>query len=262
MVLLSFLRVAAAVVAVAYAALLLYAWLGSDGMIFVPPPPSYGGSPELRRIPTPDGATLAALHLPHPGARYTLVYFHGNAEDLGTLAPHLHDLRDRLGVSVLAWDYRGYGLSGGRPTEPATLRDAHTVMDYVTGTLGVPPDRVILYGWSLGGAPAVELASTGRVGGLILQSTFTSAFRVMTHVRLLPFDKFVVLEKLPRVTCPVLMIHGTADQTIPFRHALKNHAALPGPKYHLWVDGAGHNDLVEVAGDAYWRALQDFIARL
>ena len=262
MVLLSYLQVAAAAVAVAYVGFLLFAWLGSDGMIFLPPPPSYGDEPELRRIPTPDGVPLAALYLPHPDARFTLVYCHGNAEDLGTLAPHLHDLRDRLGVAVLAWDYRGYGLSGGRPTEPATLRDAHTVMAYVTGTLGVPPDRIILYGWSLGGGPAVEIASTQRVRGLILQSAFTSAFRVMTRVRLLPFDKFVVLEKLPRVTYPTLVIHGTADRTIPFSHALRNFAALPGPKYHLWVDGADHNDLVETAGDAYWQALAEFIARL
>lgn len=262
MLLLSYLEMAAGVVAIGYTALLVYAWLGSDGMIFLPPPPSYGDGPELRKIPTPDGVALAALYLPYPGARYTLVYFHGNAEDLGSLAPHLHDLRDRLGVSVLGWDYRGYGLSGGRSGEPETLRDAHTVMAYVTGTLGVPPDRVILYGWSLGGGPATEIAATQQVRGLILQSAFTSAFRVMTHIRILPFDKFVVLEKLPRVTCPVLVIHGTADRTIPFSHGLRNYAALPGPKYHLWVDGAGHNDLIEVAGDAYWRALEDFVARL
>jgi len=262
MLLLSYFEVAVGAVAIAYAAFLVYAWLGSDGMIFLPPPPSYGDSPELRRIPMPDGVSLAALYLPHPAARYTLVYFHGNAEDLGTLAPHLRDLRDRLGVSVLGWDYRGYGLSGGRPGEPETLRDAHTVLKYVTDRLGVPPDRIILYGWSLGGGPATEVASTQRVRGLILQSAFTSAFRVMTHIRILPFDKFVVLEELPRVSCPVLVIHGTADRTIPFSHGLKIYAAVPGAKYHLWVDGADHNNLVETAGDAYWRALQDFVARL
>jgi abhydrolase domain-containing protein 17 len=262
MVLLSFLQVAVGAVALAYAALLILAWLGSDGMIFHPPPPGYTDGPELRRIPAADGVTLAALYLPHPAAKYLLVYCHGNAEDLGTLAPHLRNLRDRLGVSVLGWDYRGYGLSGGRPGAAATLRDAHAVMAYAAGTLGVPAERIILYGRSLGGGPAVEVAASQRVRGLILQSTFTSAFRVMTRVRILPFDKFVVLEKLPRVTCPVLVIHGTADRTVPFSHGLRNYAALPGPKYHLWVDGAGHNDLNAVAGDAYWRALGDFVARL
>jgi fermentation-respiration switch protein FrsA (DUF1100 family) len=162
----------------------------------------------------------------------------------------------------LGWDYRGYGLSGGKPGEPATLRDAHTVLAYVTCPLGVPPERVIFYGNSVGGGPAVEAAASHRVGGLILRSAFTSAFRVMTHVRLLPFDKFNNLGKLPRVTCPVLVIHGTADDTIPFSHAQKLYAAAPGLKYKLWVEGAGHNDLIETAGEDYWKALEEFVTSL
>ncbi|MFA5057941.1 MAG: alpha/beta hydrolase, partial [Opitutaceae bacterium] len=177
----------------------------------------------------------------------------------GQVEPFLRELRDRLGVSVVAWDYRGYGRSGGRPGEPAVLRDAHTVLAYVTGALGVPPEHIILYGRSLGGGPAVELAASRRVGGLVLHSAFTSAFRVMTHVRLLPFDKFIVLEKLPRVTCPVLVIQGTADEVIPFRHGLQLYAAAPEPKRHLWIEGAGHNDLIETAGGEYWQALESLV---
>jgi pimeloyl-ACP methyl ester carboxylesterase len=262
MVLLSYLEVAVGAVAFAYVALLVYAWLGSDGMIFLPPPATYADGPQLTRISTPDGVKLAALYLSYPAARHTLVYFHGNAEDLGTLEPQLRELRDRLELSVLGWDYRGYGRSGGRPDEPTTLRDAQTVLAYVTGPLGVPPERIILYGNSVGAGPAVEVAATHRVGGLILRSAFTSAFRVMTRVRILPFDKFVVLEKLPRVTCPVLVIHGTADEVVPFSHGLRIYAAVPGPKSKLWVEGAGHNDLVETAGDAYWQALRSFVAGL
>jgi fermentation-respiration switch protein FrsA (DUF1100 family) len=252
MALLSYLQVAVGAVVFAYVVLLIYAWLCSDRLIFLPPPATYADSPEILKIHTPDGVTLAARYLPHPSARYTLIYFHGNAEDLGHVEPTLSELRDRLGVSVLGWDYRGYGLSGGKPGEPATLRDAHTVLAYVNGTLGVP----------LGSGPAVEVAASHRVGGLILCSAFTSAFRVMTHVRLLPFDKFNNLGKLPRVTCPVLVIHGTADEMIPFSHAQKLYAAAPGPKYRLWVEGAGHNDLIETAGEDYWQALREFTARL
>jgi fermentation-respiration switch protein FrsA (DUF1100 family) len=262
MALLSYLQVAVGAVVFAYVVLLIYAWLCSDRLIFLPPPATYADSPEILKIHTPDGVTLAARYLPHPSARYTLIYFHGNAEDLGHVEPTLSELRDRLGVSVLGWDYRGYGLSGGKPGERATLRDAHTVLAYVNGTLGVPPERVILYGSSVGGGPAVEVAASHRVGGLILRSAFTSAFRVMTHVRLLPFDKFNNLGKLPRVTCPVLVIHGTADEMIPFSHAQKLYAAAPGPKYRLWVEGAGHNDLIETAGEDYWQALREFTARL
>jgi hypothetical protein len=231
-------------------------------MIFLPPPPTYPDGPEILKISTPDGVKLAARYLPHPGARYTLVYFHGNAEDLGQVDLSLRELRDRLGVSVLGWDYRGYGLSGGKPGEPATLRDAHTVLAYVTGTFGVPPERIILYGSSLGGGPAVEAAASRHCAGLILRSAFTSAFRVMTRVRLLPFDKFDNLSRLPRITCPVLIIHGTADETVPFSHAQKLYAAAPGSKHRLWVEGAGHNDLIETAGEDYWKTLREFVAGL
>ena len=89
------------------------------------------------------------------------------------------------------------------------------------------PTLLILLGYSLGGGPATELAASRRCAGLILDRAFTSAFRVMTHVRLLPFDKFVVLEKLPRVTCPVLVIHGTADEVIPVAMGRRLAAILP-----------------------------------
>jgi hypothetical protein len=262
MVLLSYLQVAVGAGVFAYGALLVYAWLCSDRLIFLPPPATYADNPGLLKIHTPDGVILAARYLPHPLARHTFIYFHGNAEDLGAVEPILRELHDRLSVSVVGWDYRGYGLSGGKPGEPATLRDAHTVLAYVTGALGVPMDRIILYGSSLGGGPAVELAAGHRVGGLILRSAFTSAFRVMTRVRILPWDKFNNLGRLPRVTCPVLVIHGTADETVPFSHAQQLYAAASGPKYRLWVEGAGHNDLIETAGESYWRALREFDAGL
>ncbi|OHE83028.1 MAG: hypothetical protein A3G75_07785, partial [Verrucomicrobia bacterium RIFCSPLOWO2_12_FULL_64_8] len=253
MALLSYFLTAAGVLALGYVALLLFAWMASDGMIFLPPPPQYAAGPGIIKIRTPDGVMLAARHLPKPGARFTLVYFHGNAEDLGTSGEFLEMLRDRLGVSVFSWDYRGYGLSGGRCGEPATLRDAHTVLAFLRDTLQTPPERLILLGYSLGGGPAVELAASRQCAGLVLDRAFTSAFRVMTRVRLLPFDKFIVLEKLPRVTCPVLVVHGTADEMIPFRHAELLFAAANGPKKKLWVEGAGHNDFLFVAGETYWR---------
>jgi hypothetical protein len=198
-VMVAYLRVAIGALVGAYLLLALYGCFMSDGLIFLPPPATYSDGPDILRIPTPDGMTLAARYFPCPGARYTVVYFHGNAEDLGGIEPRLRLLRDRLHVSVLGWDYPGYGLSGGLVGERATLRDAHAVLAYVTGPLGVPVERVVLFGRSLGSAPAVELASSERCGGLILESAFTSAFRVMTGVRLLPFDKFANLEKMPSV---------------------------------------------------------------
>ncbi len=253
---------AAAALVVAYAALAFYAWQYSDRMIFLPPPASYAAGPDLLWIPAGDGTRLAARWLPYPDARYTLVYCHGNATDLGQIEPRLRELRDRLGVSVLAWDYRGYGLTGGVPGEPATLRDARVVAAYAVDALGIPAGRLVPYGHSLGGGPAVEIAASRPCAGLILQSAFTSAFRVRLSVRLLPFDKFDNLAKLPRVRCPVLVIHGTADTLIPFAHGGRLLAAAPGRRQHLWVAGAGHNDLIETAGEEYWQALADFLRDL
>ncbi len=262
MALLSYLEVAAGAAAFAYAGLAVYAWLFSDRAIFRPPPATYPDGPEILKVPAPDGVVLAARHLPLSGARFTLITFHGNSEDLGRNEERLHELRERLGVAVFAWDYRGYGQSGGRPDEPSTLGDARVIMDYMTQRLGVPPERIILYGFSLGGGPAVDLAADRRCAGLILRSAFTSAFRVFTGRRLLPFDRFDNLAKIGRVGCPVLVIHGTADPVVPFSHGRRLYAAATGPKRRLWVDGAAHNDLIDTAGDAYWDALRDFIGGL
>lgn len=261
MVVLSYLEVAVGALAVAYVGLLVFAWLFSDRMIFAAPPPGYADGPDILKIATPDGVMLAARHLPRPGARFTMVYFHGNAEDLGAIEERLQEFRDRLGVAVLAWDYRGYGRSGGRPDEASTLRDARTVAGWLTGHLGVPPNRIILYGFSLGGAPAVDVAADRRFAGLILQSAFTSAFRVMTRVRLLPFDKFDSLAKIGRVRCPVLVIHGTADRTVPFSHGRRLYDGVRAPKEKLWVEGAGHVDVEESSGAAYWETLARFLDR-
>jgi hypothetical protein len=255
----AYLQVAAGALALAYAALLLYAWQFSDRLIFLPPPPTYPNGRDILHIPATEGGTLAARYLPCPDARYTVVYFHGNAEDLGGIEPRLQLLRDHLQVSVLAWDYPGYGWSGGSVGEPATLRAAQAVLAYVTGPLGVPADRVVLYGRSLGSGPAVDLAISRPCRALVLESAFTSTFRVMTQVRLMPFDKFVNLEKMPRLKCPVLVIQGTADEVIPFSHGQKLFAAAPEPKRRLWVEGAGHNDVLETAGETYWQALRGLL---
>ncbi|HET7535955.1 MAG TPA: alpha/beta hydrolase, partial [Candidatus Didemnitutus sp.] len=122
--------------------------------------------------------------------------------------------------------------------------------------------RVILYGRSLGGGPATDLAAKEPVAGLVLESAFTSVFRVMTRWPLLPGDQFCNAKKLPSVKCPVLVMHGRLDEVIPFHHGETLLAAAPGKKSHLWVDGAGHNNLLAIAGDAYWQALLPFCAGL
>ena len=200
---------------------------------------------------------LAVLHLPNPQARYTLWFFHGNAEDLGDLEPFLLALRAN-GYAVFAFDYPGYGHSTGKPSESTLYASARAARASLREVLKVPAGRTLLYGRSLGGGPAVQMAVEERPAGLILQSTFVSAFRVVTRWRLLPFDPFENLKKIPRLKCPLLIMHGRSDEVIPFRQGEALFAAAHEPKRSLWVPGAAHNDFPVVAGRAYWDALREF----
>lgn len=247
----------------AYAALALFAYFASDGMIFQPPRSSYTiNTVPFQRIPVGPQDSLAVTYLPNDEARYTILFSHGNAEDLGHVLPFLEAIRD-LGFSVVGFDYRGYGQSGSGPaTAGKAVQDAEAVYQYVTGDLGVPSDQVILFGRSVGSGPAAEMAARYPTAGLVLESAFTTAFRVMTRVSLLPFDKFPNLTRIRDVRYPVLVIHGTRDFVIPWSHGQQLFTAASEPKRAYWVEGAGHNNLALVAGVGYARAFEDFVALL
>ena len=238
------------------------AWWYADRIIFQPHPGGYTVGSGISLVPVAKDDSIAVLWLPNPRARYTILYSHGNAEDLGDLRDFLADMRD-AGFSVLAYDYRGYGLSSRRrPSERRAYEDVDAAYRHLTATLGVAPDRVILHGRSLGGGIASHLAASERTAGLILESTFVSAFRVAVPRPLFPFDRFATASRLDRVRVPVLVIHGDRDEVIPYWHGPALLAAASPPRTHFWVRGAGHNDLALVAGPRYWQALRDFAASL
>jgi abhydrolase domain-containing protein 17 len=185
-----------------------------------------------------------------------VLFSHGNAETIHDNLDYL-DRMHAAGFSVLAYDYSGYGHSTGRASEAAAYLDADAAYEYLRSQ-GVPPERIIAHGRSLGGAVAADLASRRPVAALVLESTFVSAFRVVRPYPIVPFDRFRTLDKLPRITVPTLVIHGTDDEVIGLWHGERLYARLAGPKDRLWVRGAGHNDLESVAGTRYWRALRRF----
>ncbi|HLO84369.1 MAG TPA: alpha/beta hydrolase [Nostocaceae cyanobacterium] len=235
----------------------IYVYFRADSMIFLPQPASYQDSQNIIKLPSADNTKISAIYLPNSEARYTILYAHGNAEDLGDIQEVLEKLR-KWGFSVFAYDYRGYGTSEGTPNESHAYQDIETAYNYLTQNLRIPPEKIIVLGRSVGGGSAVDLASKKPVAGLIMESAFTSAFRVVVPVPILPFDKFTNLEKIKKVKCPVLVLHGRLDDTIPFSHGEKLFAAAPLPKLALWVDEANHNDLIWVAGDKYREKLQEF----
>lgn len=242
-----------------YAVATVLAWWLSQRLLFQPEAGSRRAPAGAVSVKTKHGAEVSVFYLPNPAARLTLWYFHGNAEDLGDIEPRLRMLRE-AGFAVFACEYPGYGISGGVPSERSINEATRAALDYLRQRCGVAVGQILVYGSSLGGGPAVELASREPVAGLVLQSAFTSAYRVMTRWPLLPFDPFENLRKLPAVRCPVLVMHGEADDVVPIEHGEALFAAAREPKRFLRVKAAGHNDFVGVAGNAYWQALREFSA--
>ncbi|MBD1898146.1 alpha/beta hydrolase [Coleofasciculus sp. FACHB-129] len=240
-----------------YAFLCFYAYFFSDRMIFLPQPSSYRDSSEILKLTTADGVQISAAYLPNPNATYTILYSHGNAEDLFDVLSVRQGLRD-MGFAVFAYDYRGYGTSQGTPTERNSYRDIDAAYTYLTQQLGVPPNRIIAYGRSVGSGPAVDLASRQPLAGLIVESAFITAFRVLTRIPIVPFDRFRNLDKIKKVRCPVLVMHGRRDEVIPFWHGEQLFAAANEPKRFLWVDEAGHNDFSWVAAQQSEKAVREF----
>ncbi len=240
-----------------YAAILLFIYFYSDRMIFLPQPSGYEDGDDILKIETEDGIYISALYLPKTEAKFTILHSHGNAEDIGDLREFLEEFNNK-GFSVFAYDYHGYGTSEGRPSEKNTYRDIEAAYKYIVEELGIPANRIIALGRSVGAGAAVELAREHEVAGLILESAFTSALCAAMRIRLFPFDKFNNIGKIKEVDCPVLVIHGKADSIIPIRHGERLFEEANEPKTHFWVERAGHNDLALVAGDSYWDAIAKF----
>lgn len=240
----------------------LFAQVVSKRLLFVPGPASYQADETIVMVPAKDGPQLAVFWAPVAGAAKTVFYFHGNAEDLGHTMFVLNNYRLQ-GLNVLSFDYRGYGLSEGVPTEKNTYADANAVLDYAIANFGVEPDRVVLHGRSLGGGVAMELAARRGALGLVLESTFLSVYRLYLPLSWVPGDKYKNAKKAPKVTCPTLVIHGAQDSVVPFSHGGEL-AALMGSEQvkTLWIEGVGHNDLVDRASARYWGALRVFLSGL
>jgi len=218
------------------------------------------GGLQTFQIPTQFGV-IAAAYLPNSEARYTLLYSHGNGEDVGDDLPILEEYR-RAGFAVFAYDYNGYGGSAGKPSEAAVYRDVEAAFDFLTGTLQVPPERIISFGQSLGAAAAIHLAASRPVAGLIAQAPFLSAFRVITRVQMVPWDKFNNARTIRKVRCPVLIAHGRRDEVIPFWHGERIYELANQPKQNIWLENAHHNDVMVVASQSFVKAIQDFADQL
>lgn len=227
-------------------------------------PATFGVPAEEVWITTEDGVRLNAWFWPSATSSDVLLWFHGNAESISYAVPRLKDLA-RLGLNILALDYRGYGKSQGSPNEEGIYRDAEAAYRYLVEARHVGPRHIFVYGHSLGGAAAIDLASRRECGGLIVESSFTRARDMAQRMLLIPLlayvpkTRFDSLAKIARVRAPVLIAHGTRDSVVPLWMGKSLFQAAPEPKTWLVINGAGHDDLPEVGGEEYLESLRKFI---
>ncbi len=260
------------VAALGYALFVTYVYFTQSQLLFLPHIPG----PSLRHIPTDvglafeelsletaDGEKLNGWYVPADQARGTLLFFHGNA---GNISHRLDSIAifHRLGLNVLIFDYRGYGLSSGKPSEAGTYRDAEAAWHHLVEERGIAPASIVLFGRSLGGAVATWLAMRAQPAGLIIESSFTSVPDLGSElypwlpVRWLSRLQYNTRERLGTVRAPVLVIHSTQDEIIPFRHGRSLYEAANEPRHLLEMVG-GHNDGFMVSGEAYRRGIDVFL---
>ena len=212
---------------------------------------------------TPDGERLDAWFVPKERAQASVLILHGNA---GNMSHRLDTIAmfHRLGYNVLIFDYRGYGRSTGQPSEAGLYRDAQTAWDYLVRQRGISPERIILFGESLGGAVAAWLAARGHAGALVLSSAFISVPELAADlypwlpVKWLARLRYDTRAALAETTSPVLIAHSPDDEIVPFRHGQALFNAAAEPKVFLPLAG-GHNDGFIFMRPAWVEVLAEFL---
>ncbi|KAG5247454.1 hypothetical protein OIU76_029679 [Salix suchowensis] len=240
---------------------------------FPPSPPSYeleeeeveeeGGAKKLRmaagvgvpngnreygdvlKLETKRGNHVVAVYFKNPAASLTVLYSHGNAADLGQMYDLFCELSLHLCVNLMGYDYSGYGKSTGKPTEQNTYVDIEAAYRCLEEKYGVKEEDVILYGQSVGSGPTLDLATRlPKLRAVVLHSPIASGLRVIYPVkRTYWFDIYKNIDKIPFVTCPVLVIHGTDDDVVSWSHGKQLWERCKEKYEPLWVKGGNHCDL-------------------
>ena len=245
-------------------------YLQQPSMIFFPyatldqTPAGWGLAYEDVFLDTEDGVRLHGWYIPRHGSTQSLLFFHGNAGNISHRGASV-EIFHRLGLNVFIFDYRGYGMSQGKPDEKGLYKDARAAWRYLNKERGFDQEEIVLFGRSMGGAVAAELAVEIQPGGLILESTFSSAkdvanavFPVLSRLIFLRYD-FDTVAHVRRVTCPVLVLHSPDDEIIPFRLGEKVFQAANEPKSFVKMRG-GHNNGIFMSQPDYERALGAFVS--
>lgn len=259
-----------ATVAVSVYILLLIAMMFLEAsLVFFPSRQARDGwnPPGVERIhfEADDGTHLHGWYLPHPHPRAVVMFACGNAGNISYRAERFAHLRDAQRVSLLAFDYRGYGLSEGKPHERGLLMDARAARRWLADRAGMNENEIVLMGESLGGGVMVDLAARDGARGLVLERTFTSLPDVGAYhypfipVRLLMRNRLDSLSKIGNYHGPLLLCHGDTDEIIPLNMGQRLFDAANEPKRFVLLPGIGHNDPLPAEWD---EALDAFLGSL
>jgi len=210
------------------------------------------------------GDKIHSWFVPGDSSKPTVLFLHGNGGNIGYRVEHLQFLHS-LGVSTLIIDYRGYGRSTGTPTEQHLYEDAEIAYRWLVESRSVPVERLFLFGESIGGAVAVNLAAKSACAGLIIESSFTSLREIARHAfpfaptGLLLRSDFDSIKNLPRISCPILVSHSPDDDLIPYQFGRRLFEAAKPPKQFVRLSG-GHNDRGYLSDPAYVKAVGSFLS--
>lgn len=265
------------VIAILYAAACAYMWAMQKQIVFLPSPifqttpDRLGMKFEELYIAVGEGGDKAELHgwwIPADKTdAVTLLYLHGNFRNIANNLEHTLRLHN-LDYNVLLVDYRGFGKSTGSPSEENTYQDAEAAWQYLVKVRNIKPSQTFIYGHSLGGSIAIDLATHHpEVAGVVTESTFTSMQAMgeieygFLPVGLLLNQHFDTLEKIKQLKIPLLMVHGTWDKKVPEEMAKQLYAAALQPKSLLLIEGGEHNNSGTIAWAEYRDVLSAFVAK-
>jgi fermentation-respiration switch protein FrsA (DUF1100 family) len=226
-------------------------------------PDDWGLLHEEVTFDTEDNKRLHGWFFPLQGDAPVILFCHGNAGNISHRLENVKLLLDQQ-LQVFIFDYRGYGKSNGRPSERGLYRDGLAAYDFLANRKSIPPDRILLFGRSLGASVAIEITLRREVKSLIVESAFTStkgmAKTLFPFMLLSPFlpAHYNNLEKIARVNVPKLFVHGEDDEIVSFSMGQKLYQAAKAPKFFFPIKAAGHNDTYIVGGNEYFKTLAAF----
>ena len=235
-----------------------------SNLVFQPPPSKLKSPVSSLYLQTSDGNSIPARFF-NFNKEFTIVMSHGNAEDITRVEEWVQKIFiHKVHANIMLYEYTGYNNPAFKPSEQFVYSDCDAALWFLNNCLRIPMKKIVVYGRSLGSGPSCYLAEKYEVGGLILQTPLSSIYRVVLNFKFtMHGDMFPNIDRMGRIRCPLLIIHGTKDEIVPMQHSVELFAACCSKnKQAFYVEGAGHNNIESIAGMPLFETIQNFLESL